>query len=244
MEFSELRSPGRSGTRVAEQPAIHRQGATVILAPPTASTRLRRASRSGFSLIESMVVVAIVGIMAAMVLPAMTDMMANTRQSSAAQELMLLAQRARSEAMLGGKYAYSIVFQANAGGGDGAMAIITGVTAYCNRGTGVNFGNDAVTGILLPTGWQRAGGFVLMNRFAFGSHRIFGVADFPDGSTTTFLRICYTPGGESHVSNAALNQPVEQGQTAIIRINRSVNGLVRGVDRQVIFPPGGTARTR
>lgn len=53
----------------------------------------------GFTLIEAMVVVALVAILAALAVPSFTTMIANQRLSSAAQELQTLLQFARAEAV-------------------------------------------------------------------------------------------------------------------------------------------------
>lgn len=53
----------------------------------------------GFTLIEAMVVVALVAILAALAVPSFTTMVANQRLSSAAQELQTLLQFARAEAV-------------------------------------------------------------------------------------------------------------------------------------------------
>jgi type II secretion system protein H len=54
-------------------------------------------AQHGFTLIEMMVVVALVAILAALAMPSFTTMIANQRVSSAAQELQTLLQLARAE---------------------------------------------------------------------------------------------------------------------------------------------------
>ncbi|WP_418130027.1 GspH/FimT family pseudopilin [Variovorax sp. 375MFSha3.1] len=53
--------------------------------------------QKGFTLIEAMVVVALVAILAALAMPSFTNMIANQRVNSAAQELLTLLQFARAE---------------------------------------------------------------------------------------------------------------------------------------------------
>ena len=59
----------------------------------------RQRAPQGFTLIEAMVVVALVAILAALAVPSFTTMIANQRVSSAAQELQTLLSFARAEAV-------------------------------------------------------------------------------------------------------------------------------------------------
>lgn len=206
------------------------------------SAKRRSLARSGFSLIESMVVVAIIGMMAAAIAPGMTDMVASTRQHSVANEIMLLARQARREALLGGKYAYMLTFQAGAGGGTGALQVVTGITAHCNRSSGVAFGVDPWTNMTPPPGWQTAIGSIVIGNFGFGSHRIAGVMEMPENTARPALLLCYAANGETHYQNGAIM--TEQTDPAVLRVRRSVGGVAQGVERQVVFLPGGTARLR
>jgi type II secretory pathway pseudopilin PulG len=189
-----------------------------------------------------MAVVTIIGMMAVAIMPGITDMVASTRQHSAADEIMLLARRARREALLGGKYAYSLVFQEAAGNGTGAVQVATGITGYCNRSSGINYGNDPWTGVLLPFGWQSALGSVVIGTLSFGSHRIFGVMEMPENQVHTRLTLCYAANGETHVVTAGIDG--EQTQPAVLHVRRAVNNVQAGVSRQIVFLPGGTARMR
>jgi prepilin-type N-terminal cleavage/methylation domain-containing protein len=214
----------------------------VIPRPSRLPAQRRPAARSGFSLIESLAVVTIIGIMAAAVMPSITEMIASTRQHAAANDIMLLARRARREAVLG-KYAYALVFQQAAGGGNGAIQIVTGVTGHCNRATAVNFGNDPFTGIPLPVGWQAALGAMSIGEFSFSGHRVFGTMQMPEGSARAALTLCYAANGETHVSGGGAAAG-EQADPALLLIQRTTGGIQTGIDRQVVFMPGGTARIR
>lgn len=243
MQFSELHAQNHAGTGVAEQPAIHRPRASVTPRTSTSTSRLMRG-RSGFSLIESMVVVAIVGMMAAAVMPTMTEMVANTRQHAAAVDIALLARRARTAALLQGKYAYALMFQQNAGGGNGGLHIITGVTGHCNRSTGlpITRARDVVTP---PLGWQTAIGSMRLNDLALGGHRFFATMEMPEGTTQGAMRVCYAANGETHVYGGGLpGGGGEQTQAAVLFVRREYAGRPAGVARQVVFMPGGTARLR
>lgn len=189
-----------------------------------------------------MAVVTIVGMMAVSVMPSITEMIASTRQHAAANDIMLLARRARREAVLGGKYAYALLFLRNAGGGNGAIQVATGVTGHCDRATAVNFGNDPFTGIPLG-GWQSAVGAMSIGEFSFSAHRVFGTMEMPQGAEVAGLSLCYAANGETHVSAPGI-PTAEQANPAVLFIRRSTNGVETGIPREVVFMPGGTARIR
>lgn len=198
-------------------------------------------------MIEAMVVVAIIGIMAGAAMPAMTEMVMDSRQYGTAVDLMLLARRARVESMFGG-YANAIHYDQAGASNDGAAIWLTGFTSSCSRSTTVNFGPDPVTGMALPTGWRpllpQPQGAVVLRGAALGSHRVFGRLESPAGTTRNLLTICYHPSGRTWSSIAFNNLPGWQNSTAIVFVRRTVDGVTRGVDRQVVFPPSGTARLR
>lgn len=62
-------------------------------------TALSLQREKGFTLIEAMVVVALVAILATLALPSFTTLIANQRVTSAAQELLTLLQFARAESV-------------------------------------------------------------------------------------------------------------------------------------------------
>jgi type II secretion system protein H len=67
--------------------------------PVSNAASRRQRSSQGFTLIEAMVVVALVAILAALAVPSFTTMIANQRVDSATQELHTLLQFARAEAV-------------------------------------------------------------------------------------------------------------------------------------------------
>jgi prepilin-type N-terminal cleavage/methylation domain-containing protein len=199
-------------------------------------------ARSGFSLIESMIVVAIVGLMAAAVMPAMVEMIASNRQHAAAVDIKTIANNARAAAVLRGKFAYALMFQRNAGGGDGAVQVVTGFTGHCNRSTGL----PNVAGIITPPiGWQASLASMEFREHSFGSHRVFATMQYLSAEPGV-VRVCYAANGETHVYTGTAVPPVggEQAQPAVMRVRRLYGGREAGVPREVVFMPGGTARLR
>jgi prepilin-type N-terminal cleavage/methylation domain-containing protein len=243
MQFSELRGRASLGMGVAEQPAILRSRASVISRPSVSIVRRKRA-HPGFSLIESMVVITMIGLMAATVMPAMSEMIANQRQHSIAVDIVSLARRARDAAVLGGKYAHAIVFEQNAGGGDGVVQIITGATSQCYRGTGVPIIGAA--DVQVPDGWAPTMGSVSLRGLTFGAHRVFATMEMPDGTNLAAMRVCYTPSGETWVFSGTLpGGGGEQVVPAVLRVHRqNAFGGAAGVPREIVFMPGGTPRLR
>lgn len=190
-----------------------------------------------------MLVVTIIGLMAATVMPTMGEMIANQRQHSIAVDVASLARRARDAAMLGGKYAHAIVFVELGGGGDGAVQIITGATSQCYRGTGVAI-NNGVDIVPVPRGWQTTIGSLALRGMTFGSQRVFATMQMPQGTFHAQLRICYTPSGETWVFGPAFPAGIEQVAPALLQVHRvNANGAA-GVVRQVVFVPGSTPRLR
>jgi prepilin-type N-terminal cleavage/methylation domain-containing protein len=233
MHFSELGAPSRPGTVVAVQRAVGRPRGSVI--PRPMSLRKHPKRFSGFSMIESMVVVAIIGAMAATMMPSISRMMAENRQHRAAVEVMLAARRAREEALFGG-YATALHFAKDPNDNGAVITPVTGLTSRCNRGA---FGDyDGI-----PFGWQALLGSppVAMARFNFGGQEIR--ATLTIGATEqdeAFL--CWEPRGECWYGTSPYN--AIGAPASVMRIARFVGDDSVGTDRQVVFPASCTARLR
>ena len=120
-----------------------------------ATRRVQPASKAnGFTLIEAMVVVALVAILAALAIPSFSTMIANQRVGSAAQELQILLQFARADAVY--KRAETVVvangqkWEAKSGAQVLRETVVSdAVTVEPGSANGVQF---AVTGNAKPVG--------------------------------------------------------------------------------------------
>ena len=96
-----------------------------------------RSARTGFSLIELMVVVAIVAIMAAIAAPSFTDMLRRNRLSAAASSLQVSLSLARSEAVRRGADAkVTVAANSAAGAWTNGWTVFIDKTATANAGLG------------------------------------------------------------------------------------------------------------
>lgn len=182
----------------------------------------RGMSQSGFSLVELMVVVSIIGIMAAGIAPAITSALADGRASNAAVDLVRLGGRARSEATFTG-LAHRITYLANQERGFGRVDLFRGVNNRCNMQT---WGGTLIDSVIL-------------NQFNFGNTHVINVNPAADYQTQTQIDICYQPDGAMLVrlgGGGAFAMPPTDG------VGFNITRSPGGVTRQVFFPYGGAAR--
>lgn len=119
----------------------------------------------GFTLIELMVTLAILGIIVGLAAPAMSDFVVRQRVSSQASELILALALARSEAVKQGiDIAVLPVTNAGTGWSDGwCVGPATGATAMNNCGDPDRIRNfDAAKGVNLSSDFLQSGGGVIL----------------------------------------------------------------------------------
>jgi type II secretory pathway pseudopilin PulG len=187
-------------------------------------------------MIESMVVVAIIGAMAATMMPSIGRMMAENRQYRAAVEVMLAARRAREEAMFGG-YATALHFDEDPAGNGAVITPVTGLTSRCNRGTTANYDGFAIDG------WQALLGAppVAIGSFNFGGQEIR--ATLTIGATEqSEAFLCWEPRGDCWYGTTPWSST--GAPASVMRIGRFVGTNPVGTDRLVVFPSSCTARLR
>lgn len=189
---------------------------------------------------EALVVIAIIGISAAIAAPALMQAMADRRAGEAMHALVRLGARARSEAMATGR-AHVLVYS-NASGGspaNGSVQLWRGRANLCatnNWGTivtGTCAGNPSCLELLD------------MGQYNHGTHQVRLRLDGTAGAT-----LCFQPDGELLVSNvvggvgAPFVPTAPDGSLEAVRftITRLVDGSPEGVQRAVVFPFGGNPR--
>ncbi len=191
---------------------------------------------SGFTLLEAMTVVAIVGITAALAAPAMMSSIANRRAGEATHSVVRIGARARSEAIGFGR-AHVLTFterSSGPGGNLGTLQLWRGRFDRCSA-------NDwtAIIGASC-VGNPDCVDSLDMGTYAHTTNRVqMRLVGAAAGS------ICFQPNGDMFFAGAGglwgTAPPV--GADAIsFRLRRLTNSSPTGVDRFVVFPFGGTPR--
>ncbi|HXS30767.1 MAG TPA: prepilin-type N-terminal cleavage/methylation domain-containing protein [Steroidobacteraceae bacterium] len=195
--------------------------------------RRRRFSR-GFTLIELMVVVIIIGICAALATPLLLEQMRERKSRDMAQQIAQLYTSARLRA-LGRGAAVRVNYNATTGfevieSIEGTQASVTRGQANCAPTPGMG---------CLSTNWGPPGAPVnsrLVNRLLWPSNITVQATD-PLLTAVTDMNVCFTPGGRSFAT------PTNAAPTAAL--TGSVQFAVKrgnGLERKVVLLPNGTAR--
>lgn len=188
-----------------------------------------RTRSQGFTLMEALIVVAVISISAGIAAPALSRAMANRRANEATHSLVRIGARARSEALMYGR-AHLLRY---ADGTDGRVELWRGELDRCSA-------NDWTT--ILDGGCEdnpSCRDVVDMASFAASSHsvrmRLVGA---------TAADLCFEPSGETYVSTAGLfgTTPPSGSDAVLFTLQRLENGAASGPLRRVVFPFGGTPR--
>ena len=220
----------------------------------------RTRSTEGYTLFELVVVVAIMGAMAALVAPGLAESMADSRQNGAAEEMLRINRVLRARVNETG-LAHLLLFQAtnNAAGsfGLGNAQVWEGMNNRCNTtpwaaalAGGAENGFSPVESLDLGNSAYNMPRDSSPPRADDVGRQVIRM--FASGTPTSAL-LCFEPGGATYtaVANTAMQQIgyVFTPQTAAVTftVTRSMTtsggeAVTRGVDRVVIFPAGGNGR--
>jgi prepilin-type N-terminal cleavage/methylation domain-containing protein len=213
--------------------------------------------RAGFTLLELMIVVTVMGTMAAMMAPGIGEFLADARASAASEDLIRLSRHMRSRVQQTG-LAHLLIFSGidADSGGLGRVVVYEGMNNHCRQ---TPWG-DAITGTI-------ANGHTIVDRVDLGdssynsptgsspptkddtNRQVIALSVRGSlGAADSAAVICYEPGGGTleGVSDASSASFAFSAQTQPITfvVTRSVSGVRHGANREVVFPAGGAARFR
>ena len=210
----------------------------------------------GFTLLELMIVITVMGTMAAMMAPGIGEFLADARASSVAEELVRISRHVRARAQETG-LAHLLVFGGtqNDSNGLGRLRVYEGMNNHCRQtpwpqaiGGHVNDGFAALEDLDLAITTYNPVSSGTTPRANDSDRQVIvlgvrGSAAAPDAAV-----LCFEPSGASLqgvTASSDVGYAFSSQNTAIVfTVTRSVGGEQRGAVREVVFPAGGTARFR
>jgi prepilin-type N-terminal cleavage/methylation domain-containing protein len=218
-----------------------------------------RRQQAGFTLVELMIVITVMGTMAAMIVPGIGEFLADARAANAAEGLVRLTRQMQARTQQTG-LAHLMIFGAtnNDSGGLGVVRVYEGMNNHCRqtpwdqaRNGRDDEGHAPVDVLDLSSGDFNPGAVGSQPTYddrdrQVISLRVSGAVGAPDAAV-----ICLEPSGA--VWEGAASSIVGAGyvftkpltsRPIVFTVSRRVNSAIRGRDRTVLMSTTGLARFR
>jgi prepilin-type N-terminal cleavage/methylation domain-containing protein len=212
-----------------------------------------RRRQAGFTLLELMIAVSIMGTMAALLAPGISEFMADARAAGASEDLVRLSRHVRARAQETG-LAHLLVYTgvpADAGG-LGRIRVFEGMNNHCRQtpwpqtvGGVAADGHAPVEVLDLSASSYNQGTNPSIDDTARQviALRVSDAIGAPDSAV-----LCFEPSGATWQGAFTATTIgfafTRQNAPITFTITRRVDGVTRGADRNVVFQPGGIARFR
>jgi len=210
---------------------------------PAPKTRLRGngSRRAGFTLLELMIVVAIVAVVVGLALPTMSQQLADEKTNQIALDIVASARLARSSATAYGR-AHLMRWDSTGGSGLGTIEIYRGINNGCNTNNWGPITSPGCTGnancieAVHPTEYQTGNSTYQLTET--GAINVAGDICFEPNGT-----VRWRPGVAGFFNSGIVaTGGADSNGGFVFNVQRENSGTPVGVARQVLVPLGGDAR--